>query len=679
MLFLDRDRRAGLLSACFAPPLCPDRDGQAGLPSACGAPPRVVVSRVLSPCRLFSLVPLFCVCLDVGWVLAGALFYPPPPRRAVPGGCRRCAAVLLFSPCLLVSAVGRLRAVATAGRAPPLPPPGLVLVSLLRASCFLFSRAHAACCPCSPPALSAPCLQPHPSWSVLRGCSRPAARFSLCARCLFAAALRLVCRRASALPVALTGRLSPPGLCFAGGASLPFLLALPAFFIPSVCQLFALGSAPPPPFCLSLFPGRCRPCCLAFLRAVSGGPGCGVPCHVAPCFVVPCLWCGAALHCFGLPCAVWCPSVLCGAAASDVAPCVLLWRAAVFSAVRLGLLSCCAPCYLCCVLLCRTGLFFCVLCCVASLGAVLRCVAFVVACLAVLLCTEWSAWCCVAFSRSFGCCSLLCCALGCCPLCCVLCCDVLCCCLLCCVSGSGVLVHCAVLFALCCAVVSGSAFLCAVLCLLALSCAVLRLVVPCGAVLLCTVLCAWRCVAFSRAFGCRFVLCPALGCCAVLWGAVPFGASLRCVALCCVRCAVCVLLLCCGVCSFLWLSVVLRAPLYCPAGCALSSVHCQKQKNCFPCIFRNSKTVSRWCLALCTLSSLHAAIPHTEKTSLINYLFLRLGLTPLDTRSKKEGKHDEAGAEAGGEGTWRAKKGGRERVQGRIVLAYFLNIFYGLP
>ena len=57
----------------------------------------------------------------------------------------------------------------------------------------------------------------------------------------------------------------------------------------------------------------------------------------------------AALCCFGLPCAVWCPSVLCGAAVSGVAPRVLLCRAAVFCAVRLGLVSCCAPCSACCV------------------------------------------------------------------------------------------------------------------------------------------------------------------------------------------------------------------------------------------------------------------------------------------------------------------------------------------
>ena len=293
------------------------RVGRGGLPSACGAPPRVVVSRLSSPCRSFSLVPLYCVCAVVGRVLVGALFCPPPPAR---GGSawrvsssRRCSSFL--------SVLAGFRCWPPAGGCPRwscLPPPPRAGSGFVVACLRLLVVAPAPCCPCSPRAVSAPRPLLHPVWFVLRGCCRPAALFSLRSRCLFAAALCLVCWRASALAVAPPARPSLLGLCFAGGASVPFVLALPAFsaLLSAVCLRLVL---PPPPLCLSLFCGRCCPCCFAFLRAVLGGPGCGVPCRV-----VLRVWCGATFCCLGLPCAVWCLSLLCGAAASGVAPCVLL-------------------------------------------------------------------------------------------------------------------------------------------------------------------------------------------------------------------------------------------------------------------------------------------------------------------------------------------------------------------
>ena len=118
-------------------------------------------------------------------------FAPPPPRWL-------CLADIVVAPLSFLS----LRAcwfplLAACGQLlppvvpPPLPPAGLVRVSLLPASCCLFSLACAPCCPYPPQAVLAPCPLPHPSWFVFRGCCRPAARFSLCARCLFSAALRL--------------------------------------------------------------------------------------------------------------------------------------------------------------------------------------------------------------------------------------------------------------------------------------------------------------------------------------------------------------------------------------------------------------------------------------------------------------------------------------------------------
>ena len=499
------------------------------------------------------------------------------------------------------------------------PPPGPVQVLLLPAPCCFLSRAHAPCCPCSPPAVFAACLLPHHSWFVLRGCCRPAAGFP----CVPAACLLL-------RPVWFVGVRQPWLLPPLPAPHSPVCVSRVALPCPlcSLCLLFSARPSavslrlvlPPPPFC------ACPRCagvvtlvalrfCVLF-RAVRGAVYLAVLRRVLLSFV-----CGVVLPCAALGCRVLRGAPRCCVVQRRlvwrrVCICVVLlrsllwvwaWRLVAHCVIRVA--SCCAV--LACFHVCCAVLRLLALCCAA-----LR---LVDPCLAALLCTVLSAWLCVAFSRSFGSCSVLCCALGCCVFCCVLCCAVPRSCVLCCVSGCGFLVRCVVLFALCFAVVSGPAFLCAVLCLLPLSCAALRLVVPCGAVLLCTVLCAWGCVAVSGAFGCCFVLCPALGCCAVLLGPVPFGASLGCVALCLVRCAV-------------YFAVVLWCVLFfvavcCAAGALVvscwvrvSSVHFQKQKTCFPYIFKNRKTVSRWCLTLCTLSSLHATIPHTEKTRLLYLL-----------------------------------------------------------
>ena len=572
LLLLGRVGRAGLRSVCGAPHLCPGRDGRAGLPCACGAAPRVVVSRLLSPCRSFALVPLFCF-LVCARLLAGCWRVPscapPPPGLCMAGVVVAPLFFLSLRACWfpLLAACGRLLPLVT----PPMPP-GLVRVSLLTAFCCLFLRARTLCCLCSPPAVLAPCPLLQPSWFVLRG------------RCRSAACLLL------------------PSAGFAGVRRRWLLPPLPAPHSP-LCLLF---SAPPSAVCLRLvLPPSPPPFVLVSVSRASSplllcisaccfwpsGVRCTLPC--CACFVVLRVCCGAALCCFGLPCAAWCPWVLCGAAASGVAPCVLLCRAAVFSAVRLGLVSCCLPCCSHCALLCHRGLFFWVLCCAASPGAVLRCVA----------------------SR----CSLPCCVAGLCAVCLVPCCffslfwlllrAVLC-----------PRVLCALLHAvLCCAVL-----LCVVLrlrlwCLGALCCAV-RVVfccpvwvcfsvccaVPLGAVLRrvaspcpmqCTavvhcVVCLALCCFFPRfwvllcAVSCPRVLCGAVGCRAV-WCVAWLCCPVLC-APCCVCIAVvlwCVLFFvavrCAGgaLVGSCWVRYVLRAVSKTEKLCA---VHFQKQKNCFP-------------------------------------------------------------------------------------------------
>ena len=429
-----------------------------------------------------------------------------------------------------------------------------------------------------------------------------------------------------------------------------------------VCAGWCCPPPPPPGFRVVPSAGLCcrgvlacsALCGAVLLLAALCCTGCGVPCRVVPCPVVPRGWRGAALRFLvrlrPAACSAACVlggAVLCCRAlrrslgccvlvlCALLSRCVLLWVAlcclvsvgvvrlaaccaallfaAVCCAAPLGVVSGCAV--LCCP---RCGLLFrfgrATLCCAVPPGAVSGRVA---SCCAV--------WCSAAVHRAVG--VALCCVvsrsavplpycgvpsgavrcLGCCVLCCALCCAAV----FCAVPG-GEVSWCAVL---CCsrlAVWSGSVFLCGVLCLLVLWCSGLRLVVSCGVVLSRTVLSAWCCAVFVRAVWCCCVLCPALGCCASLWGAVPFGAVLCCVAPCCARCAVCVVPLCCGVCCFCC------CPLCCWHPVVLPPCIFKTRKNCFL-FLKTEKIVSRW-FALCTLSSLHATVPHTEETSLL-YLF----------------------------------------------------------
>ena len=215
------------------------------------------------------------------------------------------------------------------------------------------------------------------------------------------------------------------------------------------------------------------------------------------------------------------------------APCLALFR------------GCRHPC---CLVLCPAACCFVpctVPCCAVSIGP--PCVAL---CRLVLL---WAAVSCVVFFGAVWCRGVWSGAV----------CPVLPCCLVfCCAFGCGVLLRFALLFALCPAVLSWSAFLCAGLCLLALCCAVLRLVVPCLAVLFYTVLSAWCCAAFSRTFRCCVLLCRALRCCRLC--CVLCCAMLCCRVLCCalacgilLRCAV-LFALCLAVLSgFVFLRVLL--------------------------------------------------------------------------------------------------------------------------
>ena len=603
-----RDGRAGVPGACGAPPVCPGQDGRAGLPSACGAPPRVFVLRLSLPCRSCSPArpPLSCVCAAPcpALLCGAACCCALPPTPSHPSAC--CLLPPLY---LLVSL--RLQAAV----APSPPSPGFSFaghwhfgprfpLSSLSSLCLVVALRRLAVC-------WRLLLGPPSPGFVFCGCRRPATCLPLFSFCL------LVRRWAVCPP-------PPRVLCFW------VLLLLPCA---GWCWRAVLA-------CSVL----CGP---VLLLAVLCCSGCGAPCRVVPCLVVLRGWCGAALRFL-----VWLHPAACSAMLGGtvlccralrrslgccvlvlcavLSRCVLLW-CVLCRPVSVGVVLLAVCCWLCavqcCAVLCCAVVCCCVLSCAVGRGVWLRCAVPSSLWLAVsswsrccvLCCAPWccAGPCCVVLCCVVLCCCALCCGggaalrclavcgaascrdvpsgalrcLGCCVLCCVLCRAVLCRCVLCCALECGVLVRCDVLFVLCLAVSSVSAFLCVVLCLSVLCCAALRRVVSCGAVPLRTVLLVWCCACFSRALWCCCVLCPVLGCCAVLWGAVPFGVALCCAALCCVRCAVCVWPLCCGVCCFLLLSVALLAP----CGVAL----CARLP---PCLFKNRKTVS--CLhVLCPVVS----------------------------------------------------------------------------
>ena len=629
-------------------------------------PPAGCLSRlVVSCCALTVVASVPCGCFALpGRLSAPPLAPSPPPPRVLFTGCWH---VLLVFPCPPASALFFSVPLALApvwlgfffplrlALVPSHPPtPRAVAPGGVRcpASCAVVLRLGVGCC--------------------VRRAVFCCAVLCCCALALLCAAL--LCCVVGRLPLASffvgVARCSALPCCFVRcfvvcGAVVRccVLWCCPCCCVPSwLFSLRLLGSAhlwvcavrccPPPPPGFRVVPSAglcchgvlaCSALCGAvLLLAVLCCTGCGVPCRVVPCPVVPRGWRGAALRFLVRLRPAACSPVLGGAVlccralrrslgccvlvlCAVLSRCVLLWvalcRSVSVGVVRLA--ACCA------------ALLFAAVCCAAPLGVVSGC--------AVLCCPRCgllfrfgraalcgavppgavsgrvasccAVWCCAAVHRAVG--VALCCVvsrsvvplpycgvpsgavrcLGCCVLCCALCCAAV----FCAVPG-GVVSWCAVL---CCsrlAVWSGSVFLCGVLCLLVLWCSVLRLVVSCGVVLSRTVLSAWCCAVFVRAVWCCCVLCPALGCCASLWGAVPFGAVLCCVAPCCARCAVCVVPLCCGVCCFCC------CPLCCWHPVVLPPCFFKTRKNCF--LF----------FALCTLSSLHATIPHTEKTSLL-YLF----------------------------------------------------------
>ena len=500
----------------------------------------VVTLPLVSPCSAF-------LCLRGSWAGLGgcALFRHPPHTR----GCalrvsssRRCSSFLLS-----VLACCRCWPPAGSFCRPSChpPPPRLVQVSLLPASCCFFSRARAPFCPCSPPVISALCpLPPTVLVCVARVLPPRCSFFLLCPLPVCCCALfgLSVCVGAGCCPSC------PPltSLFVFRGCRFRVLCARSAFFLLPVCPPFVCAwcSPPPPSSCLFLFCGCRRPCCLVLCVAACCFERSGVRCTLLCCAVFCCLrvWFRAALCCFGLPCAAWCPSVLGCVAASGVAPCVLLCRAAVFSAVRLGVVSCCIPCCARCGLAVLSWPAFCsaVLCCVSWRCAALRCFllfravlcCYALRCLhgAVLLFVALFAaasccavpWAAVSFA---ACCAVLCvaavccaaslgvvswCAVQCCSRCILLLCLGLLCCVLCCVLGPIVcrvasccpmrcsaVVHCGVCVALCYLFLHFSVLLCALPCPRVLCCAVGCHAAWCGALHCCPVLCALCCVYFA--------------------------------------------------------------------------------------------------------------------------------------------------------------------------------------
>ena len=340
-------------------------------------------------------------------------------------GCRCSAARFpLFALRFLVSA----RLLAGCLRLSPLsctpPPLGSCLAGVVVSSpffpspllgCWLLLLAARRRLP--PPAVP-PLALPRAGWFLFRGCLRPAGRFPA----------RPVC---SALAARLFGvarwfrLLSAPPLvvcvarCWRPLPVFPYVLSA---CLPLRSLLFVGGRRrwllrPPPP---------------------SSSPGlCFVGVATLP-LVVLCARSAFSLLPVPLPfVAAWCcpppPPGHVLASVSRVSSPVLLGglrccvRYVVWCTVPCCTLSCCPSC----VVWCRLVLFCAAVCCVMSLGAVW--------CRGV-----WRGALCVAVP----CCGIFCCAFG-----------------------RGVLLHCGVLFVLCLAVPSPSAFLCAVLCLLALCCA----------------------------------------------------------------------------------------------------------------------------------------------------------------------------------------------------------------
>ena len=444
-------------------------------------------------------------------------------------------------------------------------------------SCCSFSRAHVLLCLC--PGLSV----------FLCSCCLPPlvvpVVWLLAARCSFL----LVCCLLGLSALAFAPPPPPSLLCVARVfLSCPFVLVF-SCCCQTVCRLFPPGAAPPP------LPRACF--CVA-----------GVVARVAWCFaVLPGVLCGPVLCCAVSSCrslVVRCRLVLSLAALRCVVSSGAVrrrgvLRGAVWVAVPCCGVFCFGPCVLWCCgvlfVLCLAMGFWSAFLCTGLCLLALCCAALrpVGPCSAVLLRTMMSVWRCAAFVPALWRCFVLYRTLRCCVLCCALCFAVLCCSVFCCTLGYGVWVHCAVLFALCLAVLSWSASLCSVLCLLALCCTTWRRVVPCGAVLLCTVLAAWCSAAFSCAVGCSFVLCRTLRCCVLC--CVPCCAVLCCSLLC--RALGCGILVRCTVLFAFCLAVLSGSVFLCAVLCLLV-LCCAALRPVAPCGAVLLRTVlCVWCCA----------------------------------------------------------------------------------
>ena len=461
----------------------------------------------------------------------------------------------------------------------------------------------------------------------------------------------------------------PPAFVFRG----PPAVALCRLVLVRCAGLFCASRSCVAACCVVLFGVRCSVLCgPVVLLAVLCCSGCGGPCRVVPCLVVLRGCCGAALHFLvQLRPAEW-SAVLAGAVlccralrrslgccvlvlCAVLSRCVLLWvvlcrllsvgvvRLAVCCAVLcLAVLRCAVVC--CCVLCCAFGRGFwlrCVVlssfwlavssgrgavCCAVPPGAVLGRVASSCAlwCSAVVHCASGVVLCCVVPRcvvplRVVACPRVLYGASG--AVCFAACCAVLCCAAVFCALPWVVVSWCAVLCCSCCVWLFCRGLCSCASCCVSLCCAAPRCVVLLGAVQCYCALCCLhgavlvflallgavaRCALPSGVVPSRGLLCPLVWRFAVLPCAV-------CVVLCVLHCCVvvCAGFRCCP--WRCWRPVVSR--------CVRSYLRVfSKAEKLFP---ANTCCVL-WCRAVCSLPSLQAAKPHTEKTSLVNFFLLAL-------------------------------------------------------
>ena len=571
---------SGLVSVTILLVAFPERTGRHLERVRCVTP--CCCSRVSLPCGWFTLVvPLISYVRAVAAGCPCPLSLPSPPpwgRASRVSSLRRCIFALLsvlVGCCPWPPAGGCCRR-----QCPPFPPAGVrfpgVLALLLAFACWRAGLFLPLAFLLSP-GVSGFLLHPPPSWFVLCGCCRPAAYSSLCAPCLFVAALFLVCRRA--WPLAAAPPPPPPPVCVSWvlllRPVLSLVLPLPSRCCAPVCRLFPPGAAPPPPLaavlrvsspllvlcgaacCFVRSVLRCTLACLFVLRVLCGAalyfllwlPPTAFRAALLGAAPFPAVLCLTGLYC--LRCAVLCHRALLLASVSCVASfgavsccgvwcgaCALLCRGAVCCALPLGMMSCCAvPCWSRCVLLFVVICFS--ACCAVSLGTVLRrvasccsvrCIAVVHGVICVVLCCFLS--CCLVLLRAVPCPQVLCCALYC---------AVLCCCVLCCalgfLSGSAVLC-CSRSVLLLCLGLLFCVLCCVPWCCAALPCVVLIRGVQCCCALYCLRDAVRLFLAFFGAVACCAVPSGAVSCCGALYRLVRLHTVLLC-ALCAVLCVLC--------------------------------------------------------------------------------------------------------------------------------------------